>query len=121
MLYTPKDSGISSNSLVCVCVGVCVCSGTGLPPHLLHEELVHAAVVVGRGQDVQCVVLPLGGFQSDATDLHTATPPHLRRRLLALLTVPEAPGRGCLQVWTVRRRRAFWEEREVEAGRGEIF
>lgn len=110
---------LSQNPEMFITVSVFVC--TGLPSHLLHEELVHAAVVVGRGQDVQCVVLPLGGFQSDATDLHAATPPHLRRRLLVLLTVPDATGRCCLQVWTVRRRRAVWEEREVEAGRGEIL
>lgn len=80
-----------------------MCLGTGLPSHLLHEEVVHAAVVVRRGEDVQRVVLPLDRFQSNATDLHTATPPHLRRRLLVLLAVPDAPGRGCLQIWTVRR------------------
>ena len=84
----------------------------GLPSDLLHEEVVHAAVVVGRAEDVQRVVLPLGGFQSDAADLHAATPPHLRRQLLVLLTVPEPPGGRRLQIWTVRRRRrgAFWED-----------
>lgn len=86
------------------------------PSHLLHEEVVHAAVVVCGGQDVQRVVLPLGGFQGDAADLHTATPPHLRRRLLVLLTVPDHPRGGCLQVWTVRRRRAFC----YEAGRERV-
>ncbi len=91
-----------------------MCAGSGLLSYLLHEEVVHAAVVVGRGEDVQCVVLPLGGFQSDAADLHTATP----RRLLVLLTVPGPPRRSCLQIWTVRRRRAFWEDghKDSEAG-----
>lgn len=91
---------------------------TRLPSHLLHEEVVHAAVVVGRGEDVQCVVLPLGGFQSDAADLHAATPPHLRRRLLVLLTVPDPPRGGCLQIWTVRRRRAFWDGHKGGEGGG---
>lgn len=80
-----------------------VCSGTGLHSHLLHEEVIHAAVVVSRGEDVQRVVLPLGRFQSDAADLHAATPLHLWRRLLVLLTVPDPPRRGGLQIWTVRR------------------
>lgn len=89
---------------------------TGLACHLLHEEVVHAAVVVGRRQDVQGVVLPLGGLQGDAADLHTATPPHFRRRLLVLLTVPDPPGGGCLQVRTVRRRGAFWDTKREEQG-----
>lgn len=67
-----------------------MCSGFP-PPHLLHEEVVHAAVVMSGGEDVHGVVLPLGGLQGDAADLHTATPPHLRRRLLVLLAVPDGP------------------------------
>lgn len=67
---------------------------------------------------MQCVVLPLGGLQSNAADLHTATPPHFRRWLLVLLTVPDTPRSSCLQIWTVRRRRSFWENRhkDVEGG-----
>lgn len=74
---------------------------------LLHEEVVHGAIVVGGGQDVQSVILPLGGFQSDAAYLYTAAPPHLRRQLLVLLNVSDPLWRSRLQVWTVRRRGAI--------------
>lgn len=89
------------------------------PAHLLHEEVVHAAVVVSGGEDVQRVVLPLGGLQGDAADLHAAPPPHLGRRLLVLLAVPDAARRRRLQVGAVRGGGAFWEEQGEERGRFE--
>jgi len=58
-------------------------------PYLLHEEVVHAPVVVGAGEDLQRVVLPLGGLQSRAADLHAAPPLHLGRRLFVLLQLSE--------------------------------
>lgn len=89
---------------------------TLIATHLLHEEVIHAAVVVGRREDVQSIVLPLGRFQGNAADLHTAPPPHLRRRLLVLLAVPDPLSRSRLQVRTVRGRRAFWETKMEKSG-----
>lgn len=86
--------------------------------HLLEEEVVHAAVVVGGGQDVQRVVLPLGGLQADATDFQAASPLHLRGRLLVLLAVLGGPGRNGLQVRAARRRRALCWSREEETDGG---
>lgn len=57
--------------------------------YLLHEEVVHAPVVVGASEDLQRVVLPLGRLQSRAADLHAAPTLHLGRRLLVLLQVSE--------------------------------
>lgn len=62
--------------------------------HLLHEEVVHAPVVIGAGEDLQGVVLPLSWLQSGAADLHTAPPLHLGRRLFVLLQVFEPLIRG---------------------------
>lgn len=92
----------------------CMCVCLRLWARLLDEEVVHAAVVVGGGQDVQCIVLPLGGLQIDAADFQAAPPLHLWGRLLVLLTVLDGPGRGCLQIWTVRRRRALCRSRVVD-------
>lgn len=62
---------------------------------------------------MQRVALPLGGFQRDAADLHAAPPPHLGRRFLVLLAVPDGlgrQGRRSLQVRAARGGGAFWEE-----------
>lgn len=59
--------------------------------YLLHEEVVHAPVVVGAGEDLQRVVLPLSRFQSHVADLNAAPSLHLGRRLLVLLQVSEPP------------------------------
>lgn len=91
-------------------VRVCVC-------HLLYEEVVHAAVVVGWAQDVQCIVLPLGGFQIDAADFQAAPSLHLWGWLLVLLTVLDAPGRRCLQIETARRRMTLCPSSKVETNK----
>lgn len=95
---------ISTWLLLCVCL------------HLLHEEVVHAPVVVGAGEDLQRVVLPLSRFQSHAGDLNTAPSLHLRRRLLVLLQVSEATIQH--QIRTAGRRHVLlpcWEGRECQA------
>lgn len=66
-------------------------SSANTASYLLHEEVVHAPVVVGAGDDLQRVALPLGGLQGHAADLDAAPPLHLGRRLLVLLQLPEAP------------------------------
>lgn len=95
-------------------MNACMCVCVRLWSRLLDEEVVHAAVVVGGGQDVQCIVLPLGGLQTDAADFQAAPSLHLWGQLLVLLTVLDGPGRGCLQIWTVRRRRALCRSRAVD-------
>lgn len=75
------------------------------PAYLLHEEVVHAPVVVGAGDDLQCVALPLGGLQGHAADLDAAPPLHLGRRFLVFLQVPEAPLQR--QVWAAGGRQVL--------------
>lgn len=106
---------VSLNSTALLTAHFCVCVGVRF--HLLQEEVVHAAEVMGWREDVQCVVLPLGGFQSNAADLHTATSPHFRRWLLVLFTVPDALRGRLLQVRTVRRRQVFWDTKKSSSWR----
>lgn len=73
--------------------------------YLLHEEVIHAPVVVGAGEDLQCVILPLGGLQRHAADLDAAPPLHLGRRLLVFLQVPEASFQR--QVWAAGGRQVL--------------
>lgn len=70
--------------------------------YLFQEEIVHAPVVVDAGEDLQRVVLPLGGLHCHAADLHAPPPLHLGGRLLVLLQVPEASVQS--QVRTTGRR-----------------
>lgn len=83
--------------------------------YLLHEEVVHAPVVVGAGEDLQCIVLPLGGLQSHAADLDAAPPFHLGRWFLVFLQVPKAQLQR--QVWAAGGRQVLLTCCEDEEGK----
>lgn len=56
--------------------------------HLLHEEVVHAPVVIGTCEYLQGIVLPLDGLESRTADLHTAPALDFRGRLFVLFKLP---------------------------------
>lgn len=76
-------------------------SEPGLVKHtdLFQEKLIHAFQVTNTGDDVQCIVLPLGRFHCHTADLEAPLALHLGRRLLVFLAFPSIDARQFGTSW----------------------